>query len=475
MDVILFGTGRFQKLALVIMTLLAAGNAPRASPGASRVCDAHEYGAVGDGHALDTAAIQRAVDDCARRGGGIALLSSGRFLSGTVLLKDHVTLRIARGATLVGSPDIGDYIAYPPQDVPKIFVNGTTQNKGNGPFHLIHAENVRDIAIDGGGAIDGNGAAFWDSDPRDVWVSRRARPSPLIEMVGADGVRVENIRIVNSPGWTIHPLESRNVQIRRVVIRNDGHGPNTDGIDIDSSSKVLVRNVDVIAGDDCVVLKTTGRRQYPPPPTQDVTVSNVTCSSDDQGIKIGTESEGDFKNIYIDNVLIYHAPAIYRPPTAGLSFSMVDGASFENLTVSNVVIRDAITPFFLRLGNRGRGQNKPIPGVLKNVHFNNIVATGGSLASSITGIPEHPIEGVSLRNVDITMAGGGRRTSRKVPEAVGDYPQAPMFGELPAFGLYVRHVRQLSISNVQIRTMIPDARPPTVFDDVKRRGRRVVN
>lgn len=451
------------RILLTLLLLVTTGATPESpSPG---ICDARRYGARGDARTLDTAAIQRAIDDCSPKGGAV-LLSGGTFLSGTIVLKDHITLRIAPGATLQGSPRIEDYVAYPPQDVPAIFVDGSTQNKGNGPYHLIHAENAKDVAIDGGGVIDGNGRAFWDSDPQRGWISRRARPSPLIETVLTDGLRVENITIRNAPGWTIHPLESSHIQIRGVTIRNDGRGPNTDAINIDSSSNVSIRDVDIEAGDDCVVLKTTARRGRPTPPTSNVIISGVICSSDDQGIKIGTESQGDFRDIIIREVLVYHAPAIYRAPTAALSFSMVDGANFENLIVSDIIIRDAATPFFLRLGNRGRGQATPVPGTLRNVQFNNIVATGGTLASSITGLPGHSLENVSLSNIDVTMLGGGQRLRAPVPEAEGDYPHAPMFGPLPASGLYIRHVKGLNLTNVRFRTTKPDRRPTLVLQDV---------
>jgi len=451
---------------LLAIILLATTGTAAPHPSDSRRCDARSYGARGDGQTLDTVAIQHAIDDCSAQG-GVVVLSAGTFLSGTIVLKDHITLWIGPGAILRGSPRIEDYVALPPKDVPAIFVDGSTQNKGNGPYHLIHAENARDVGIEGGGVIDGNGQAFWDGDAEKGWISRRARPSPLIETVQTDGLRIENVTIRNAPGWTIHPLESSRIQVRGITIRNDGRGPNTDAINIDSSSNVLIRDVDIEAGDDCVVLKTTARRGRPTPPTQNVVISGVICSSDDQGIKIGTESQGDFRDILIRDVLVYHAPSIYRAPTAALSFSMVDGANFENLIVSDVIIRDAATPIFLRLGNRGRGQAKPVPGTLKNVQFNNIIATGGSLASSITGLPGHYVQNVSLSNIDIVMIGGGKRSPTTIPEAAGDYPHAPMFGPLPASGLYARHVRGLSLSKVRFRTERPDARAKLVFEDVE--------
>jgi polygalacturonase len=451
------------------MTVMLLALALAAAAPADGVCNVTAYGAKADGRTLATAAIQRAVDACAARGGGIVLLPQGVFLSGTIVLRDRITLRIAPGATLLASPRIADFRPYPPEDVAKIAVDGSTQNKGNGPYHLIHADGAKDIALDGGGEIRGNGAAYWDKDAAGAVVSRRPRPSPLVELVASQGIRIESLTFRDAAGWTVHPLESDGVTIRNVRIFNDALGPNTDGINIDSSRNVIVSDVHVESGDDCVVLKTTGRRGGKVPPTENVLVSNLVCSSDDQGFKIGTESLGDFRNITLTGATIFHAPGIYRAPTAAISMSMVDGASFENVVISNVVIRDAKTPLFLRLGNRGRGQATPTPGRLRHVVFSNIVATGGDLASSITGIPGHPVEDVTLSDISVTMKGGQRApVSAEVPEAQGDYPHAPMFGPLPAYGLYVRHVRGLTLRNVRLSVEAPDARPGLVTSDVTR-------
>jgi polygalacturonase len=389
------------------------------------------------------------------------------FLSGTLVLKDNVTLRIAPGAVLMASPRIADFTPFPPEDVKLISVDGSTQNKGNGPYHLIHASGARHIAIDGGGTIDGNGSAYWDPDRQKVFVSRRPRPSPLIEFVGSSDIRIENVSIRNAAGWTVHPLESSDIRMNGLTIVNDPRGPNTDGIDVDSSRNVVIRDSNIDAGDDCVVLKTTGRRgARPAPPTSNVIVSGLICSTDDQGVKIGTETLGDIRDVLLTGILIYRSERQYRSPTAGISISMVDGSALENVVVSNVIIRDAVTPFFLRLGNRGRGQKVPIPGRASNIALSNIVATGGTLASSITGLPGFPIRNVSLSDVQIEMAGGGMKESFLVPEAAADYPQAPMFGPLPASGLYARHVNGLALRNVQLRTAQPDERAPLVLDDV---------
>lgn len=450
-------------IALALSCLMIGG------AGRSGVCDVRTYGAKGNGVANDTAAIQRAIDSCARDGGGRVELRGGTFRTGTLVLRDHITLFIARGATLLGSPRIEDYRPFPPEDVAKIALDGSTQSKGNGPYHLIHADGAIDIAIEGEGVIAGNGAAFWDKGPAGDPVARRPRPSPLIEFVASRGVRIQGITIRDAPGWTIHPLDSADIRISGIVIRNDPKGPNTDAIDVDSSRDVVVSDADIVAGDDCVVLKTTGRRPARPvPATENVLVRRIRCSSDDQGIKIGTESLGDFRNVEISDVLVYRARGMYRPPTAGISMSMVDGATFDNVRVRDIVIRDAVTPLFLRLGNRGRGQATPVPGTLSDVVFSNIRASGGTLASSITGLYDHPLQGITLRDVTLTMAGGEIRPfAGIVPEATADYPHAPMFGPLPASVLYMRHVNGLNLVNVRLRVRARDVRPLAVLEDVR--------
>jgi polygalacturonase len=432
------------------------------------MCEATRYGARPDGQTLATASIQRAIDACAAAGGGIVLLPRGTFLSGTLVLKDNVTLRIAPGAVLRASPRIADFTPYPAKDVPLIAIDGSTQNKGNGPYHLIHASGARHIAIDGGGTIEGNGSAYWDPGPEKLFVSRRPRPSPLIEFVASADIRMENLTVRNAAGWTIHPLESRDIRLTGITIVNDPNGPNTDGIDVDSSRNVVIRDANIDAGDDCVVLKTTGRGgARPAAPTANVIVSGLICSTDDQGFKIGTETLGDIRDVLFTNAIIYRSERQYRAPTAGISISMVDGSVLENVAVSNIIVRDAVTPFFVRLGNRGRGQTVPVPGRARNIMMSNIVASGGTLASSITGLPGFPLENITLSEVQIVMAGGGRREAVNVPEAAGDYPQAPMFGPLPASSIYARHVNGLALRNVELRTERPDERPALVLDDVR--------
>ncbi|MCC7499018.1 MAG: glycoside hydrolase family 28 protein [Bryobacterales bacterium] len=404
------------------------------------------FGALGDGHTINTVAIQKAIEAASAAGGGVVLVPAGTFVSGTIQLRSNVTLRILPGGMLKGSGSISDY----PQ------------------LHLILANGVRNAAIDGGGVIDGNGEAFWDMTPAERYYRPHGkRPSPLIEFADCRDVRIENVIVQNAPGWTIHPLRCDGVRIRGVAIYNHQRGANTDGIDPDSSSNVTIADCYIEGGDDAIVIKSPLRPGAAPQPAQNITVTNCTISSTSNCIKLGTESRGGFRNIAITNCIMYRPASYFRAPISGIAIEMVDGGVLDGVVVSNLTMRDVGTPIFIRLGNRGRGMEVPATGILRNVSISNVVATGGLITNSITGLPGHPVRGVSLSDINITMSGGQKEpVGLDVDEKADSYPEAWMFGVLPAYGFYARHVDGLSMRNVRLKWEREDVRPAVVFDDV---------
>ncbi len=295
------------------------------------VFDVTAQGAKGDGKTLDTAAIQKAIDSCHKSGGGVVYFPNGNFLSGTIELKSNVIFRLSPGATLWGSRNMEDY-AQP---------------------HLIYARGAENIAIDGGGAIDGNGDAFWNADFR----PKRRRPSPEIELVECKDVRIENIRIRNTPGWGIHPLLCDRVVIRGISMITDYRGPNTDGIDPDSTRNLFISDTYIETGDDAIVLKTTGRLGQPAPPTENVTVTNSVLMSDDAALKLGTESYGDFRHIRVSNCVI-------RKSAEGVAIYGKDGGTFEDVNFSGLSIETSSIdkrrtyPIYIDLDRRTRNRGK---------------------------------------------------------------------------------------------------------------------
>lgn len=440
------------------LILMAAAAWAVAADLPASMCDVVAHGAKGDGVTVDTVAIQKAVDACAARGGGTVWFPAGNFVSGTITLKSNITLHLTPGATLTASRNIKDY----------------------SPLHLIYANGVDNISVEGRGTIFGDGDYYWDKSARitsgyaatsgRAFAVAKQRPSPLLEFVNCRRVNIQDVFIRNAPGWTIHPLQCDGVKIHGISIVNHPEGPNTDGIDPDSSCNVQIADSYIEAGDDCIVLKTTGKLGGKTLPTENVTVTNCILATTCYGFKIGTESLGDFKNISVSNCSMYQPANTSWPLGCGLAVETVDGATIDGVVISNITMRNARAPIFIRLGNRGRGMKTPVPGVLRNVSISNVVASNcvGPFPSSIAGLPGHPVQGVSLQDINITMKGGEKEArGLDVTENPDGYPGVAMFGPLPAYGLYVRHVEGLTMRNVQIRWEEQDAQPSAVFDDVQ--------
>ena len=407
--------------------------------------DVLEYGAKADGRTLCTNSIQAAIDECFKAGGGTVYLGGGTFVSGTLVVKNGVTLRLAAGCTLSGSEDLND---YPPrvQEFRSYTDNYTDKS-------LIYAEKAERIAVTGRGVIDGHGDVF--KGPYKV------RPY-IIRFIQCKGVTVEDVTIKNSPMWVQHYLACDDVRISGVTVRSRVNS-NNDGINIDCSQNVRISDCDIWSGDDAIVLKSTADR-----PCRNVVVSNCVLSSICNGLKMGTESNGGFENIAISNC------AVYDTKLAGLAIEIVDGGTMDRVVVSNITMSGVGAPIFVRLGNRARpykeGMDKPQVGALRNVTISNIEATAcGPTGCAISGLPEKRIENLTLSNIRLSFAGGGTKdeAARAVPEKETAYPEYSMFGALPGYGFFCRHVNGLKLSNVQVQLEKNDGRHALVLDDVE--------
>lgn len=425
-----------------------SANAAESRPAAAdpQSFSVRRFGAVGDGRTKDTQAIQAAID-AAGTAGGTVHFPAGKYLSGTVRLKSHVTLYLDAGAELVFSPDRADF--DPIEQLPyKSFSDEETTD-----FHyaLVRGQDVEHVGIVGPGGIDGNR-------------TKRHGPKP-IALKNCRHIAVRDITIRNSPNYNISLLGCEHINIEGVTILN-GY---CDGIDPDCCRHVRIANCYVESWDDAIVPKASfalGRRGL----TENVTVTNCVLTTGCNCFKLGTESSGSFQNITVSNCAMFARRDIWRrSPTSGVSIEMVDGASIDRVAVSNLVMSNMESPIFIRLGNRGRGQSVPKPEHLQGISITDIVATGAERASLIVGIPGYPVKQITLRNIRVTSVGGGAaELARKVvPEKEDGYPDADMFGDIPAHGLFCRHAESLVLDNIQLQLEKADARPAMIFDQVQ--------
>lgn len=436
------------------------------------IFDVKKFGAVGDGRTLDTVAINKAVDACATAGGGTVYLSPGVYLSGTVVLKSNVIFFLEAGATLLGSTNLSDYSSLPGPPV-----NGDANQR-----HLICARDAHNIGLAGQGTIDGQGQAYWMENhrqtppPEDGWRdvvafnwSHRRRPSPMLEFYNCKRLRIQDIHITNSPGWTLRPIHCDNVFIRGISIKNPVYGPNTDGIDLTCCQNVFISDCLIDTGDDAICLKSENPYGEPLRVSRNITVVNCILSGCCNGFKIGTATFGGFENIVFSNSVIFNDDVpLNSRIIAGLAIEMVDGGAIDGVLVSNIRMQRVRTPVFVRLGNR-RPNSNGSPGTLRGLMIENIHAAGSILTSSITGLPGFNVGDVTLSNIRIESDENGKAewANREIPEHEKSYPEARQFGRLPGYGLYCRHVDGLRLGNIEFRAGPSEARPAFVCDDVQ--------
>ena len=451
------------------------------------IYNVYDYGAVGDGKTLDSPAINSAIEACFQAGGGMVYLSAGTYLSGSIHLKSNINLHIAAGAIILAAPQ--EMNAY---DLTEPFEGTAYQDFGHTYFQnsLIWGENLKNVSITGPGMIDGHGLTANTDNLNHMggfltWNNPDTSDSPK---------KYEPVRVGNK---TIALKLCRNVLIRDFTIYHGGHfailatgcdgmtidnvtiDTNRDGIDIDCCRNTTVSNCRINAPvDDALCLKSSfalGRNVI----TENLTIVNCQISGFKEGtlldgtmkpsrvrngrIKFGTEANGGFRNITVSN-------CTFRA-CRGLALEEVDGGIMENIVISDIAMMDVSDyPIYITLGDRHRGPNVTGPGTLRNILISNVVATGIDKMSGIqiTGTPSQPIEGVRLENIRLIFIGGGtREDAARNPRELGrGYPEPGTLGNMPAYGVFARHVRDLELHNIRVSFMKEDLRPAMVCEDV---------
>ncbi len=458
--------------------------------------DVRAYGAVGDGKAVDSPAINRAIEAAAAAGGGTVVFPAGTWLSFSIRLKSHVGLYLSQGATIVAadSPLPGSTTGY----------NGGTydaaepntpwedyQDYGHNHWHnsLIWGEGITDISVTGPGTIYGKGLSFG--------ANRAARGNYPIYVAEQAGVGNKSIALKNC----------HNVLLRDFSILKGGHfgllltgvdnltidnltiDTDRDGMDIDCCRNVHVSNCTVNSPwDDAICPKSSYALGYARA-TENVAITNCYVTGtyelgsvldgtfrkfapDTRGvgrtgrIKCGTESNGGFKNIAISNCVF--------DTCNGLALESEDGALCEDIAVSNITMRDIVSaPIFVRLGARLRGPKETTKvGTMRRILISNLTSynCASRLCSILSGIPDYAIEDVKLDNIYQHSVGGASQDSLAIrpPEDESKYPDPGMFGAMPSQGFFLRHIRNLEVSHVEVAAASPDPRPSFYLTAVNR-------
>lgn len=350
-----------------------------------------DYGAIGDGKTLNTTAIQTAITKASEAGGGTVIIPPGDFVSGSIFLKDNITLHLEAGATLWGSTNIDDYTELT-----------WGHNKDRQPYHLIIAQNAKNVTISGKGIIDGNGEAFWQDYEKDAegnmivprWIlAKEKKVSPLIEISGCTNTTITDITVKTGGGWNIHLHDCDIAKIRGVNIINNLYSPNSDGIDITGSYDVIVSDCYIKTCDDAICLKTTPDSRE----CRRVTVTNCVLETLCVGLKVGcNESFKDMSDVTFSNCVV-------NKSSRAVGLYIREGAIYENINVCNIVA-NTNAPLILNrpidvMVEKRKPESKM--GGIRNLTITNVTATTEGrmmFVSQDSGF----IENVILRDINIT-------------------------------------------------------------------------
>jgi polygalacturonase len=411
--------------------------------------DLRTLGGTGDGVSDDSPAFAAAVARCAADGGGTILVPRGTWLTGSVRLPARTTLRLEAGATLLGSRDPARYpLSQHPWEGRRV----------DAPDPLIWAADTADVAIVGEGTIDGQGEDWWAAVRADRAI---ARPR-LVAFESCRRVKIEGVRLTRSPSWTIHPWRCQEVRIAGLTILNPPDAPNTDGIDPESCADVQITGCVIDVGDDAIVLKAgAGRENYPP--CERVSITDCTIRHGHGGIVIGSEMSGGVRDVTVANCTLTGTDRGIRIKTR-----RGRGGAVENLSVQKVTMREVGCPVVMHMYYRYTGlrpeevpwvsSRDPQPvddgtPVIRNIRLTGLTAVDvtGPCLTFLYGLPERPIENVTLRDC--------RFTHRAEPDPAQTEPAMMVHwkpADYPTCGLYAADVTGLRLADCELQPRAGD-------------------
>ena len=442
--------------------------------------DVLKFGAKPGGKTLCTQAIQAAIDSAASRGGGRIVIPAGKFLTGSIVLRDNIDLHLARGAVLLGSTALTEY---------------RKNDRNKRWYALILADEAHNVSVTGNGVIDGRGrtlalsvdslfyAGRLDSS---LYSLRHNRPNEqmrpqIIEMSHCSNIQVSGITLKNAAGWVQTYDMCEKLTIKDIRVESDAYW-NNDGIDISDCRGVRITGCSINSADDGICLKSHSPGQW----VDSVYISDCEIRSSASAVKFGTASLGGFRNVRIQNIRVFDT---FR---SAIALESVDGGTLEHIDIYNVHAVNTGNGIFIRLGHRN---TNGAVGALRDITIRKVYVEipfdrpdkkydvrGPDLAffhnpfpCSLTGLPEAKVENVVLEDITISFPGRGNDglaimplyRLKSVPERASEYPEFSMFGELPSWAWYIRHVSNLTMKNIHVIAREKDFRPAFVFDDVK--------
>jgi polygalacturonase len=387
---------RLQKTkSLILLAVCAWATAAYART----VCAVRAYGATGNGTTKDTEAIQRAIDTCARKGGGVVLLEAGTYLSAPIVLKSGITLKLDEGATLLGSPDHADY--------PQI-----TEFRAPGRQALLSATHVDHVAIVGRGVIDGAGASWWEMARRfkgsGILGTEHTRPR-LVVFDHCTHVLVEGVTIENSPMWQLVPYYSEDVTIRNIKVLAPAHSPNTDAIDPFSSSHVRIEHVVADVGDDDIAIK-SGAIDSPGPdaPSRNIVVKDCIFQHG-HGLSIGSEIAGGAEDIRAERISFEGTENGIRIKANRDRGHEVSDVVFQHIAMKDVKHPLVVSEYYPKMLPEGNAASAPVTRLtphLHNIRIEDLTATGAEDVGVIAGLPEATVRNLTLLDVHIAAQTG---------------------------------------------------------------------
>jgi polygalacturonase len=392
------------KTFFALLAILLAGNA-----WAQRIFDVRDYGATGDGATQDTAAIQKALDECGKAGGGIVRFSAGVYLSRPISLRSKTTIELDAGATLQATTNQNDFMIAP---------GVWFKARGNDFIPFISGRDLTDVTFTGGGTIDGSGSVWWgEAEKARERVPGYTLPRPnLIVLQRCRNVRMENITLQNSPKFNFGPDECQDVVVSNVTILNPERSANTDGIDPSNCKDVLIAGCHIDTGDDNVAIKSGRKEPGREFACEDITVTDCTFLHG-HGMSIGSETFGGVRNVLVKNCVFENTENGIRIKSQRGKGGLVEDIIYQDIKMINVDPAVTFTCYYMYSSAKDPVQRAvpqddaamPITAetpIFRNITISNLTATCVRGAGTFMGLPESKISGVIFENVNISAASG---------------------------------------------------------------------